>query len=319
MSNLKGKVAIVTGGGRGIGRAHALALARAGASIVVNDVGKAFSGEGAVSAAPAEEVASEIRRAGGSAIANATDISDWDAVAGLVGAAVGAFGRLDIVVNNAGITRGTPIAKVTRTDWERTIAVNLNGTAALTHWAAAHWSEKGPEAGRRIVNTTSGMGLAPMPGDAMYAASKAGIATLTICSAMELAPLGVRVNAIAPVARTRISESVAAELMKPVAEGFDRMSPDHAAALVAYLVSPDCRFTGRILGVIGDDITLFDAWSVGRHVHNNEQDWTPEGLKAALEGLPLVQEGATQGLKGTMRNPVPSPLLLRALAAIETR
>ncbi|WP_051377487.1 SDR family NAD(P)-dependent oxidoreductase [Paraburkholderia dilworthii] len=315
--NLKGKVAIVTGGGRGIGRAHALALARAEASVVVNDIGKEFSGEGKASAAPAEAVAAEILRDGGSAVANATDISDWDAVGGLVEATLAAFGRLDIVVNNAGITRGVPIAKATRKDWEQTIAVNLNGAAALTHWAAAYWAGQEPEAGRRIINTTSGMGLTPMPGDSAYSASKAALAMLTMCSAMELAPLGVRVNGVAPVARTRISESVAADLMKPVTAGFDRMSPDHVAALVAYLASSNCRFTGRMLGVIGDDVTLFDGWSVSRHLNNGEQDWSPDGLATALAELPLVQEGLTQGLKATMPYPFPPPSVLEALAAVE--
>lgn len=317
MIGLNGKVAIITGGGRGIGRAHALALAEAGAAVVVNDVGVEFSGDGATSIAPAQQVVEEIIAAGGQAIADATDISDWDAAAAVVDAAVSAFGGLDIVVNNAGITRGAPIEKATRKDWERTIGVNLTGTGAVCHWAAVYWRSKGPAAGRRLINTTSNMGLMPHPNDSMYSASKAGIAALTIVWAMELAELGVRVNGIAPIARSRISESVATDLMRLPSSGFDRMSPDHAATLVTYLASSACAFTGRIFGVIGDDITLFEGWTINRYIHNGETKWPLEELAAAMATLPAVQDGQTQGLKGMAPNQTPAQSVLDVLAAIE--
>jgi len=314
---LDGKVAIVTGGGRGIGRAHALTLAREGAAVVVNDLGGEFSGDGDPNGGPARDVADAIIAAGGRAAPDATDISDWDGASAVVEAALAAFGRLDIVVNNAGVGRFGTIDVVSRRDWERTIAVNLNGTAALSHWAAAHWREQGPRPGRSIINTTSGVGLFPLPGNPMYVASKAGVAALTVACAVELAGLGVRVNGVAPVARSRISEFVAAELVKPVEDGFDRMDPENVAAVVAFLASPMCRFTGRIFGVVGDDITVCDGWTVSRHLDNAEQPWTPEALQAALADVPVQQQVTEQAVKGVDTKLSPSQEVLEALAAVE--
>jgi NAD(P)-dependent dehydrogenase (short-subunit alcohol dehydrogenase family) len=220
-------------------------------------------------------------------------------------------------VNNAGISRFATLDSLTRTDWERTIAVNLTGTASLCHWAAAHWRKQGPEAGRRLVNTTSGVGLTPLPGNPMYVAAKAGIAGLTIACAIELAELGVRANAIAPVARSRISEVVAGPMVAAPAEGFDRMSPQHIATLVTYLASPSCRFTGRVIGVVGDDITLFDGWTVSHHFSNDERFWSLEALEARLAEWPLQQDGTGQGLKGITPNVTPADFLLDTLAQIE--
>lgn len=317
MSQLKGKVAIVTGGGRGIGRAHALRLAKDGAAVIVNDLGGEFSGVGAANSAPAEEVVATIKAAGGNAVANATDLSDWDGAAAVVEAAVKAFGRLDIVVNNAGITRFAGIEVATKFDWERTIAVNLTGTAALCHWAAVHWRKQGPQAGRRIINTTSGVGLTPVPGDPMYTASKAGVAAITISGAIELAELGVRVNAIAPVARSRISETVAGEMMKPPQAGFDRMSPDNVAAVVAYLASPACRFTGRILGIIGDSLTVYEGWTIAHHFSNGAKRWEQEEIEKTLGGIGLQQLGKMHGLGGADPLSTPSDETLAILAKIE--
>jgi NAD(P)-dependent dehydrogenase (short-subunit alcohol dehydrogenase family) len=319
---LEGKVAIVTGGGRGIGRAHALELARDGAAVLVNDLGGEFSGDGDPNSGPARDVAEAIIAAGGRAAVDTSDISDWDGAGAVVEAALQAFGRLDIVVNNAGVTRFGTIDAVSRRDWERTIAVNLTGTAALCHWAAAHWREKGPQPGRSIVNTTSGVGLFPGPGNPMYTAAKAGVAALTVACAAELAWLGVRVNGVAPVARSRISEFVAAELMKsdfmkPVEEGFDRMDPGNVAAVVAFLASPLCRFTGRIFGVAGDDVTVCDGWTVSRHLDNGEQRWTPEALQAALADVPVQQQVTEQALKGVDLKLAPPQEVLEALAAAE--
>jgi len=314
---LDGKVAIVTGGGRGIGRAHALALAREGAAVLVNDFGGEFSGDGGRSSGPAQEVAEAIIAAGGRAAADTTDISDWDDAGAVVEAALEAFGRLDVVVNNAGVARFGTIDVVSRRDWERTIAVNLNGTAALCHWAAAHWREKGPQPGRRIVNTSSGVGLFPMPGNPMYVAAKAGVAALTIACAAELAGLGVRVNGVAPVARSRISEFVAGDLMKPVEDDFDRMDPGNVATVVAFLASPLCRFTGRIFGVVGDDLTVCDGWTVSRHLDNAEQSWTLETLQAALADVPVQQKVTEQAVKGVDLKLAPPQEVLEALAAVE--
>lgn len=317
MAELEGKVAIVTGAGRGIGRAHALALAREGAAVLVNDLGGEFSGEGNANSAPADEVVRTIAAAGGRAIADTTDISDWDQAAGVVDAALRAFGRLDILVNNAGIARFGTIDAVSRLDWERTVAVNLTGTGALCHWAAAHWRAQGPAAGRRIINTSSGVGLTPHPNSPMYAAAKAGVAALTIACAIELAELGVRVNALAPVARTRISEFIAADLVKTVPAGFDPVSPDHPAAVVAYLASPSCRFTGRVFGIIGDKLTIYDGWSIGHDVDNGSRGWTLDSLRAALADVPAQQRGKSQGVMGVDDLLTPPNAALDALAAIE--
>jgi NAD(P)-dependent dehydrogenase (short-subunit alcohol dehydrogenase family) len=318
VADLKGKVAIVTGAGRGIGRAHALTLAREGAAVLVNDLGGEFSGDGNASSGPADEVVRNIVAFGGRAMADTTDISDWDQAAGLVDAALKTFGRLDIVVNNAGIARFGTIDRVSRHDWERTIAVNLTGTAALCHWAAAHWRTQGPEAGRRIVNTSSAVGLEPHPNNPMYVASKAGVAALTIACAIELAELGVRVNALAPVARTRISEFVVGPSMKTIPAGFDPMSPDHPAAVVAYLASPSCRFTGRVLGIVGDNLTIYDGWSVGHYVGNASQGWTLDSLRRALADVPSQHRGKTQAMMGVDDLLTPPDAALEALVAIET-
>jgi NAD(P)-dependent dehydrogenase (short-subunit alcohol dehydrogenase family) len=317
VGHLNDKVAVVTGGGRGIGRSHALALAKEGAAVLVNDLGGDFIGEGSASGAPAEDVVREIIAAGGRAAADTTDISDWDQVGGIVEAALEAFGRLDIVVNNAGIARFASIDKVTRHDWERTVAVNLTGTAALCHWASAYWRKQGPEAGRRIVNTSSGVGLTPHPGNPMYASAKAGVAALTISCAIELAELGVRVNGLAPVARSRISEFVAGPLMSHIPDGFDPMSPEHAGAVVAFLASPLCPFTGRIIGVIGDHVTVYDGWTVAHHVANGDRNWTIDTLQTALADIPLQQHGSTQGIKGVDVLRTPPDEVLRRLAAVE--
>lgn len=313
MGLLDGKVAIVTGGARGIGFAHARALAKEGAAVVVNDLGGGFRGEGSA-AGPAEEAAAAIRAAGGRAVADTTDISDWDAVAGIVEKAVKEFGRLDIIVNNAGIAAGGPTAEITRQDWDRTIGVNLTGTAALCHWAGAHWRDKGPEAGRRIINTASSVGLTIPPGAFAYAASKAGVAALTICCALDLAPLGVRANGLAPVGRTRISETMAPDMMKKPESGFDIMDPDNVAAVVVYLASEHCDFTGRVIGSIGDQLDVFDGWTVSFHDTNGQKRWTIDALKAALAEVPRQQRGNAQYGR---EHATPSDAALEALAAVE--
>lgn len=306
VKELDGKVAIVTGAGRGLGRAHALALAEAGAAVLVNDLGGDFKGGGADQAVAAA-VVDEIRARGGEAAANYGDVGRWDEAGAIVAAAVAAFGRLDIVVNNAGICRFATTAEMTQQDWDATIAVNLTGTAALSHWAARHWQASGAVPGRAIVNTSSPAGTNPAPGSPSYCVSKAGVAALTIASAIELAALGVRVNAIAPMARTRMTLDVPAldDIMKPVGDGFDRVAPEHVSPLVLYLASARCRFTGRVFGIEGDDLFLFDGWSAAHRFRNRGRPWSPDALAEALAETDRQDRGWM--IAPSLHAPGPSP------------
>jgi NAD(P)-dependent dehydrogenase (short-subunit alcohol dehydrogenase family) len=315
---LEGEVAIVTGAGRGIGRVHALALARSGAAIVVNDFGGGLRGESDADAAPAEAVAAEIRAAGGRAIANTADIGEWTSGRRIVESAIAEFGRLDIVVNNAGICRFAAVDEMTREDWERTIAVNLTSTAALAQAAAAHWRELGPAPGRAIVNTSSPAGTNPAPGSTSYCASKAGVAAFTIAAAIELATLGVRVNAIAPMARTRMTLAVPAldEIMRPVDTGFDRVAPEHVSPLVVYLASPRCRFTGRLFGIEGDDLFLFEGWSAEHHFNNRGRPWSLDTLERALADVDRQDRGFLIAPSARIPGPAPSDATLAELEAV---
>jgi NAD(P)-dependent dehydrogenase (short-subunit alcohol dehydrogenase family) len=316
MSLLDGKVAVVTGAGRGLGRAHALALAAAGARVVVNDLGGSVRGDGS-GAEAANAVADEIRDAGGQAVANLASVSDWTGAATIVEQAVRTFGRLDIVVNNAGINRPASIAEMREDDFDLEIAVHLKGTAAVTRAAAAHWRDRGPERGRAIVNTSSPVGLHPMPSGAAYGAAKAGIAAFTQVAAQELAELGVRANAIAPCGRTRMVEASAFVLAQmPRRDGFDRHEPAHVSPLVVYLASPLCRFTGRVFGVEGGDVALFAPWDAEALVSNGDARWTPEALAAALEPLPA--QAATRAFfpGGRLDTLSPPHRTLKALAAV---
>ncbi len=283
---LAGKVAIVTGAGRGIGRCHALMLAAEGAAVLVNDLGSGITGGGS-DAGPSEAVAREIRDAGGTAIADMTDIAEWAHGKALVDKAVAAFGRLDIVVNNAGITQYGSIETENAQGWSRTLAVNLTGAAALTHWAAAHWTKEGAAAGRAIVNTSSPAGTNPPPGATSYCVSKAGVVALTVATATELAHLGVRVNALAPMARSRMTQAVPKldAIMRPPVSGFDRMAAENVSRLMLYLASPDCRFTGRVFGVDGDDIYLFEGMSAETHLANGGRPWERDALRRAFERI----------------------------------
>jgi len=286
--------------------------------VLVNDLGGSDVGEGA-DPGPAEAVAREIRAAGGKAIANGSSVADWDGARSIVDAAVSGFGRLDILVNNAGISRfGTTIDKTSREDWELTLAVNLTGTAAMTHWAAQHWQQIGSAPGRAIVNTTSPAGTNPAPGSAPYCASKAGVIALTITSAAELAPLGVRVNAIAPMARTRMTEAVAvlADILRKPEKGFDRIAPEHASPLVTYLASMRCRFTGRVFGIEGDDLYLFDGFSANQHFNNEQNPWTVEGIEQALRAVDLQDRGLMIAPGRRLSGLQPSDATLAALGQL---
>ena len=284
MGSLDGRVAIVTGAGRGIGREHALLLARRGASIVVNDLGGANDGSGS-DAGPAQQVADEITDAGGRAVANTDSVSDWGGAEKLVHQAVTEFGRLDIVVNNAGILRDAFVAGMAEEQWDSVIGVHLKGHAAVLHHAAAYWkfrSKAGDLVRASVINTVSASGtFLPNPGQANYGAAKAGIAALTQVAALELERYGVRVNAIAPVARTRLTlatPGMGAIFAAEVPEGeFDAFAPANIAPIVAYLADPGCSLTGKVFAVQGGAISLLEGWHTAK-ITETDGPWDVDGL-----------------------------------------
>jgi NAD(P)-dependent dehydrogenase (short-subunit alcohol dehydrogenase family) len=267
MGALEGRVAIITGAGRGIGREHSLLFAREGAAVVVNDLGGSNSGEGS-DAGPARAVVDEIVAAGGTAVANTNNVADWDGAKDLVQQAIDEFGRLDVLVNNAGILRDSYIATMDEAQWDAVIAVHLKGHFAMLRHAAAHWkaqSKAGDQPAASVINTASGSGTTiPNAGQANYGSAKAGIAALTLIAAEELDRYGVRVNAIAPIARTRLTLATPGmgTLMARPAEGEpDLFSPAHISPLVAYLATEKCPITGRVYAVQGGAISQLSGWS----------------------------------------------------------
>ena len=286
MSNrsCQGRVVVITGAGNGLGRAHALAFAAQGASIVVNDLGGARDGAGA-SAVPAQKVADEIAAAGGAVVANADDISSWAGAERLISQAIEAFGGLDVVVNNAGILRDRAIVTMTEQDWDAVLGVHLKGTFAVLHHAAAYWRQRvkgGQSNDARVINTTSPSGLFGNPGQSNYGAAKAGIASLTVIAARELGRYGVTVNAIAPTALTRMTEDV--EMMRAAAASAD-LSPESISPLVVWLGSAASReVTGRVFGVWGNRITVLEGWVNGPSVSRDNR-WNPAELSAVVPGL----------------------------------
>ncbi|WP_371652428.1 MULTISPECIES: 3-oxoacyl-ACP reductase [unclassified Streptomyces] len=261
---LEGLSAIVTGAGRGLGRAEALELARLGASVVVNDFGQpGRDGSGEASAGPAEEVAAEIRAAGGAAVAHTGDVADHQQARELVGLAVATYGKLDVLVNNAGILRDRMIFSMTESEWDAVIHVHLKGHFNTTHFAAAHWRRRSKEAGGpvygRIVNTSSEAFLAGSAGQPNYAAAKGGIVGLTTSTALALAKYGVTANAICPRARTRMTEDVFAGFEEPGAGQLDPLAPEHVAPLVGYLASPAAaRVNGQLMVVHGGMVAIVE-------------------------------------------------------------
>lgn len=313
---LEGKIALVTGAGRGLGRCHALALAAAGARVVVNDFGGSVTGDAPGEANdPAEAVAEEIRAAGGVAVANRASVADWAGAATIVEQAVATFGGLDIVVNNAGINRPASIAAMTEADFDLEVGVHLKGTAAVCHHAAKYWTGLGSGTGRSIINTSSPVGVHPMPDGGPYCAAKAGIAAFTQVLAQELAGLGVRANAIAPAARTRmVMASPSVDQLMPRSQGFDRHAPEHVSPLVVYLASPLNRFTGRVFGVEGPDVAVYTPWSADGLVVGEGQ-WTPEALAEALATLPQQATIRAFYPGGRIDTVSPPNRTLKALAA----
>ena len=288
MPALAGRVAIVTGAGRGLGREHALHLAAEGAKVVVNDLGSGIDGSGA-DASAAELVVREIESAGGEAVANADDVADWDGARRLVDTAVDAFGELHVLVNNAGILRDRFLVNLEPGEWDDVVRVHLRGHAAPTRWAAAHWRDRS-KAGRPIaaavVNTSSTSGLIGNPGQSAYGAAKGGIAALTVIAAAELGRYGVRVNAIAPMARTRLTEQTPGlrDLVAEPAEAgdFDAWHPANVSPVVAWLASEGCPLTGEVLYVHGATVQRFRPWALDDDLQlEGPGRWTPEGLQAA--------------------------------------
>ena len=279
-----GRAVVITGAGNGIGRAHALAFAAQGAKVVVNDLGGSRDGGGS-STGPAQAVADEITAAGGEAVANTEDISSWAGAERLVGQAIETFGRLDVVVNNAGILRDRMIVTMTEQDWDVVVGVHLKGTFAMLHHAAAYWRQRAKEGhvnDARVINTTSPSGLFGNPGQSNYGAAKAGIASLTVIAARELDRYGVTVNAIAPTALTRMTEDI--EMMRTAAATGD-LSPEAISPLVVWLGSAQSReVTGRVFGVWGNAITVLEGWANGPGVSQDTR-WDQAGLSAVVPGL----------------------------------
>ena len=283
----EGRVVVVTGAGRGIGREHALEFARQGAKVVVNDTGSSTTGDGE-SADVANEVVELIRGAGGEAVANTGDVSDWEEAATLVETAVDAFGRLDVLVNNAGILRDRMIVSMTEEEWDIVARVTMKGHFAPMHHAARYWRgqvKAGKDVDARIVNTSSGAGLMGSVAQVNYAAAKAGIAAMTIIAAVELAPYGVTANAIAPSARTRLTDGMFGDMMVIPESGFDAMAPENVSPLVVWLGSADSRdVTGRVFEVEGGQISIADGWQHGPSVDRGER-WEPAEVGAAVQEL----------------------------------
>ncbi|MFE5815125.1 3-oxoacyl-ACP reductase [Streptomyces sp. NPDC056479] len=284
---LEGLSAIVTGAGRGLGRAEALELARLGAAVVVNDYGQpGRDGSGEASAAPAEEVAAEIRSAGGKALAHTGDVADFAQARELVGSAITEFGKLDILVNNAGILRDRMVFSMAEEEWDSVIRVHLKGHFNTTRFAAAHWRERSKAAGGpvygRIVNTSSEAFLAGSAGQPNYAAAKGGIVGLTTSTALALAKYGVRANAICPRARTRMTEDVFAGLDRPE-DGLDPLAPEHVAPLVGYLASPAAaRINGQLLVVHGGMVAVVERPRVAAKFDSKQEAFTYDELDAVL-------------------------------------
>jgi NAD(P)-dependent dehydrogenase (short-subunit alcohol dehydrogenase family) len=290
MGVLEGRVAIITGAGRGLGREHALLFAAEGAKVVVNDLGGAVDGSGDDRSA-AEKVVGEIEAMGGRAVANAEDVADFEGAKRLVSSAVEAFGDLHVLVNNAGNLRDKMLVNMAEEDWDSVIHVHLNGHFAPTRHAAAYWRarvKEGHEVHAAVVNSSSTSGLLGNPGQTNYGTAKAGIAAFTVIAAAELSRYGVRVNAVAPAARTRMTEQTPGlgDIVKaPRNPGeFDVWDPANVSPLVAYLSMKSCPITGKVLFVQGGEIRMFQPWTMTDSLEKNDR-WTVEELADQLPKL----------------------------------
>ena len=303
MGALDGRVAIITGAGRGLGREHALLFAAVGAKVVVNDLGGDPHGLGA-DRGPAQEVVDEIVAMGGEAVAHTESCSDWEGAQRLVQLAIDTFGNLHVLVNNAGILRDKMLVNMGPDEWDAVMNVHLRGHFCPTRHAAAYWREQvkaGTEVKAAIINTSSGAGIIGNVGQLNYGAAKAGIAAMTTIEALELRRYGVRANAIAPVARTRLTlETPGMDEMVAAPENpgeFDKYHPGNVSPLVAYLATEDCPFNGGVFHVGGGEVGLFVNWTLPERLHHDDR-WTVAELQAAapvlLEGRPAIaSEGFT--------------------------
>src|SRR3954468_22469211 len=290
----EGRVVIVTGAGRGIGRGEALEFARQGAKVVVNDLGGEMDGSGS-SIGPAHDVVEEIKAMGGEAVANGDDVSDWEGAQRLVNTAIETFGDLHVLVNNAGILRDRMLVNMTIDEWDAVIKVHLRGTFAPTRWAAAYWRERikaGETNDARIINTTSSSGIYGNVGQTNYGAAKAGIASFTVIAAKELGRYGITVNAVAPGALTRMTENLGmgrrAADRKP--EEFDASAPENIAPVVVWLGSPESKdITGRVFNVAGGRISVAEGWHAGPGTDKGDR-WDPAELGKVIPDL--VEEAA---------------------------
>jgi len=282
-----GRVVIVTGAANGIGKQHALGFAREGTRVVVNDLGVSRGGEGGGSG-PAEAVLQEIKDLGGEAFANGADVSSWEQTGELVKQTLDRFGRLDVVVNNAGFVRDRMFVSCSEEEWDAIINVHLKGHFCLSRHAAEHWrnqSKRGEAVDARIINTSSGAGLQGSIGQSSYSAAKAGIATLTLIQAAELGRYGVTSNAIAPSARTRMTEEVMADMMAKPDQGFDAMDPANISPLVVWLGSPESKHvSGRVFELAGGEISIADGWRFGPKLDKGAR-WSPDEVGAAVSDL----------------------------------
>jgi NAD(P)-dependent dehydrogenase (short-subunit alcohol dehydrogenase family) len=288
VGTLDGRVAIITGAGRGIGREHALFFAAEGAKVVVNDLGGANDGSG-TDITPAQEVVETIRAAGGEAIVNGDNVADWEGAQRLINSAVEAFGDLDILVNNAGILRDRVLVNMTEEEWDSVITVHLKGHFAPTRWAAAYWREQhkaGIDRPRNVVHTSSTSGLFSNPGQGNYGAAKSGIATFGQIAGKELARYNVKSNTIAPGARTRLTLATPGlgDIMAPREGAFDVWDPANISPLVAYLASAECAFNGETFLVQGGTVSLVESWTRGEGVERDSK-WTVPELAEALKPL----------------------------------
>jgi NAD(P)-dependent dehydrogenase (short-subunit alcohol dehydrogenase family) len=284
----EGRVAVVTGAGRGIGRGHALELARQGAKVVVNDLGGSMDGTGS-DTGPAQQVVDEIVAMGGEAVANTDDVSDWNGAKRLIEKAIDHFGTLDVVVNNAGILRDRMLFNMDEAEWDAVIRVHLKGTFGPSRHAAEYWRAQhkaGTPVDARLINTSSTSGLFANPGQSNYGAAKSGIATFSIIAAKELGRYGVTVNAIAPGARTRMTENLGGAMSQQPAEGeFDPSAPENIAPLVTWLASPESKeITGQVFLVGGGRIGIAQGWQRGPGVDHGAR-WDPTELGAVVPDL----------------------------------
>ncbi|MEX2293659.1 MAG: SDR family oxidoreductase [Acidimicrobiales bacterium] len=278
MGSLDGRVAIITGAGRGLGREHALLFAAEGAAVVVNDL-----------STEADDVVAEISAAGGQALASNDSITTWDGGQALIARAVDGFGRLDVLVNNAGMLRDRMLVSMSEDEWDDVVEVHMKGHFIPTRFAAAYWREQakaGHAMRASVIHTSSTSGLLGNPGQTNYGAAKAGIGAFSIICARELASYGVRSNCIAPAARTRLTEATPGlgEMVAAPAEGFDVWDPANVSPVVAYLATAACPITGRTFFVQGGTVRVMEPWHLGARLERDDR-WTIDDLAKQLPGV----------------------------------